>query len=65
MPDIADVRQWHELISDWRNVADRDGAEFKLERFPDGKEMMMLRLYYHKPRKDILNGKKTGNNNFE
>jgi len=50
--DVVDVRRWHELISEFREFADKTGAEFKLERFPDGKEMMLLRLYYHKPKKE-------------
>ena len=59
MPDIVgDVAKWHTLISEWRDVADKDGAEFKLERFPDGKEMMMLRLFY-RTRKENQNGIKS------
>lgn len=54
--DIEDVEIWQKKIQEFHSFAKRVEAEFKLERFENGKESLLIRLFY-KPRKGEINAK--------
>lgn len=48
MGDVKDKMKWNEMLCEFRNFADDKEAEFVHQKFPDGKECVMVKLYYVK-----------------
>ena|GEM_PF-6778711 len=56
MSDVVDVGRWHQIISEVKELADKNGAEFELKKLENGKEYVLLRQFY-RPRKGDQNVK--------
>lgn len=47
MPDtIRDLRSWHGKLTDFKEFANKQNAEFQFNVLPNGKEVITVRLYY-------------------
>lgn len=55
MPDVREMKEWHERIVQVKDFAVSIGAEYEMRVLPDGKEYVMCRLFY-RPRKEERNG---------
>ena len=60
MPDVADVAVWNSAVSETKELADKFGAAFNLNRFPNGKERVVVELWFNPL---LLKGEIDGNKN--
>ena len=61
MPDVVDVSYWNRLVSEFKDLADKSGAAFDLKRFPNGKERVVVELWFRPQGKDGLHEKNNRN----
>jgi hypothetical protein len=54
MPDVVESSKWNVAVSTLKEAADQLGACFDYKRFPNGKEKIVVELWYT-PQKEKKN----------
>lgn len=48
---VRDLKQWHQTMTEFKNFAVKNDAEFQFNVLPDGKEIINVRLFYRPVKK--------------